>query len=352
LDILGIKNYLKKRFKIELDMPTIELISTVLYPFAFHPIFKERVWGGRELEKLFGKKIPTGKRIGESWEISDRPGDASVIANGPLAGKNLRWLMENHAAEILGDARPASENRFPLLCKILDARDKLSLQVHPPANKAVELKGEPKTEMWFIADAAPDASLYVGLKNEISRTEFEKKIADGSVADCFHRIPVKAGDTMFLPSGRVHAIGSDLVIFEIQQNSDTTYRVFDWNRVGLDGKPRDLHIAESLASIDFNDFEPKLVETKFADKKKIQKRSLVSDPLFNVEAWKLNSGANGLLKPKKLQIVAVTTGEIEIKTGTTTVSLSAGQFSLIPASLERTEILAKSDAILLRVQAN
>jgi len=324
----------------------------VLYPFIFQPIFKERIWGGRELENLYGKKLPPGKPIGESWEISDRPGDASVIANGPLAGKTLRWLMENHAAEILGGAKPAAEGRFPLLCKILDAREKLSLQVHPPARKAAELKGEPKTEMWLIADAAPDASLYVGLKRGVTRAEFEKKISDGSAADCFHRIPVRAGDAMLLPSGRVHTIGAGLVIFEIQQNSDTTYRVFDWNRVGLDGKPRQLHVAQSLASIDFNDFEPKLVETKFTAAGKIQKRLLVNDPLFNVETWKLNSGEGGLLKPKQLQIIAVTGGKIEIQTGAVTVKLSDGQFSLIPASLERAVVLAKSDAALLRVEAN
>jgi mannose-6-phosphate isomerase len=323
----------------------------MLYPLIFQPVFKERIWGGRELERLFGKKLPAGKRIGESWEISDRPGDASVIANGKFAGNDLRWLMENHAAETLGGAQPAADGRFPLLCKILDAREKLSLQVHPPASKAKELRGEPKTEMWFIADAAPDASLYVGLKRGVTRAEFEKKISDGSVADCFHHIPVRAGDTMFLPSGRVHAIGDGLVIFEIQQNSDTTYRVFDWNRVGLDGQPRELHVAQSLASIDFNDFEPKLVESKFTGNE-IKVRALVNDPLFNVETWKLNSGATGLLKPKKLQIVAVTSGEIEIKSGATAVNLSAGQFSLIPASLERMEILAKSDAALLRVEAN
>lgn len=323
----------------------------MLYPLTFQPAFKERVWGGRELERLYGKKLPAGAVIGESWEICDRPGDASVIANGPLAGKDLRWLMEHHAPEILGGAKPAAQGRFPLLCKILDARDKLSLQVHPPASKAAELQGEPKTEMWFIADAAPDASLYVGLKNGVTRAEFEQKIADGSVAECLHRISVKAGDTMFLPSGRVHAIGEGLVIFEIQQNSDTTYRVFDWNRVGLDGQPRDLHIAESLASIDFNDFEPKLVGTEFAgDAVKIQ--PLVTDPLFNVEAWKLNSDANALLKPKNLQIIAVTAGAVEIKSGSAAVNLTAGQFSLIPASLERTEILAKSEAALLRVEAN
>jgi mannose-6-phosphate isomerase len=324
----------------------------MLYPFVFDPIFKDRIWGGRELERLYAKPIPDNQPIGEAWEISDRPGDASVITNGPLAGKDLRWLMEHHAVGILGGARPAAAGRFPLLCKILDAREKLSLQVHPPASKAAELKGEPKTEMWYIADAAPDASLYVGLQRGVTRADFERKITDGTVADCFHRIPVRAGDTMFLPSGRVHAIGDGLVIFEIQQNSDTTYRVFDWNRVGLDGKPRELHIAQSLASIDFQDFEPKLVETKFTGDANLQKLSLVNDPLFNVEAWKLNAGATGLLSPKKLQIVAVTTGKVELKAGSTVVPLSAGQFSLIPARLERTEVLAKSGAALLRVEAN
>ena len=172
------------------------------------------------------------------------------------------------------------------------------------------------------------------------------------MAECFHHVPVRAGDAMFLPSGRVHAIGAGLVIFEIQQNSDTTYRVFDWNRVGLDGKPRALHLAQSLASIDFNDFEPALAQGKFTGDNLIQRRSLVDDPLFRVETWKLNPGAQGRLNPKKLQIVAATRGEVEITSGSTSVKLSAGQFSLIPAGLERAEVLTKSGAALLRVEAN
>jgi mannose-6-phosphate isomerase len=324
----------------------------VLYPFTFHPIFKERVWGGRELERLYGKNLPPGRPIGESWEISDRPGDASVIANGPLAGKTLRWLMENHRADLLGAAQPAAAGRFPLLCKILDAREKLSLQVHPPAGKAAELKGEPKTEMWFIADAGPGAELFVGLRRGVTRQAFEQKVKTGEVADCFHRVPVRAGDAMFLPSGRVHAIGAGLVIFEIQQNSDTTYRVFDWNRVGLDGKPRELHVPQSLASIDFNDFEPQPVQSRIARDGLIPKRPLVNDPLFRVESWELASGAGGRLKPKTLQIVAVTKGQIEIQNGPTAMTLSAGQFGLIPASLAQTEVQAKSEAALLRVEGN
>ena len=330
----------------------------MLYPLVFHPIFKERVWGGRELEKLFHKELPAGKTIGESWEISDRPGDESVVANGEFAGKNLRWLMENFPNEILGKARPAAGNRFPILCKILDAREKLSLQVHPPAAKAVELKGEPKTEMWFIADAAPGAELYVGLKRGVTRAEFEKRISDGSVAECFHRNPVQAGDAMFLPSGRVHAIGAGLVIFEIQQNSDTTYRVFDWNRVGLDGKPRELHVAQSLASIDFNDFAPSLARSKVTisvaenGRKVIESHPLVDDPLFNVSLDEFKNGAHRSLGEDRLQIIAVVRGSFEIESGSDMVNLEAGQFCLIPAELRGAKILAKTDAALLHVYAN
>jgi len=326
----------------------------MLYPFVFQPRFKERVWGGRELARLYAKDIPAANPIGEAWEISDRPGDASVIANGPLAGKDLRWLMEHHATEILGDAKPAVAGRFPLLCKILDAREKLSLQVHPPASKAAELKGEPKTEMWYITDAAPGASLYVGLRAGVTRAEFEMKIADGSVADCFHRIPVKAGDTMFLPSGRVHAIGDGLVIFEIQQNSDTTYRVFDWNRVGLDGQPRELHIAQSLASIDFNDFEPKLVGSLYNQAPKFQYRHLVQDPLFNVQEMKFASAETVRFAGQVLRILAVVAGGVEVTDAVSNLSLrlQAGQFGLIPASLTGVEIKAQAQTTFLCVEAN
>jgi len=158
----------------------------MLYPLKFTPRFKERVWGARNLERLYRKRLPVGVPIGESWEITDRPGDVSVIANGALAGRDLRWLMEQHGPALLGKAR-ALNGHFPLLIKILDAQDTLSLQVHPPAAKAAELKGEPKTEMWFITEAQSDAALFVGLRRGMTRSEFERKVADGTVAECFHR---------------------------------------------------------------------------------------------------------------------------------------------------------------------
>jgi mannose-6-phosphate isomerase len=323
---------------------------SLLYPLTFHPVFKERVWGGRELEHLYQKKLPPKIPIGESWEISDRPGDESVIANGPLAGKNLRWLMEHHADELLGKVKPTPENRFPLLCKILDARDKLSLQVHPPASKAATLGGEPKTEMWYITDAVAGAELYVGLKPGVTRAQFEKKIQTGEVADCFHRIPVRAGDTMFLPSGRVHAIGAGLVIFEIQQNSDTTYRVFDWNRVGLDGKPRELHIPQSLASIDFNDFAPPLATTPLVQVGSAKIGHLVRDPLFNVDIFRMKSQESILFRQPRLRIVAQLENQLMITSGKTSVALEPGQFCLLPACLEEVEFRTELESNFLYIE--
>jgi mannose-6-phosphate isomerase len=317
---------------------------------TFHPIFKERVWGGRNLERLYGKKLPPGVPIGESWEISDRPGDVSVIANGPLAGKDLRWLVEHHAAPLLGSAK-LQHGRFPLLIKLLDAQGKLSLQVHPPAHKATELGGEPKTEMWYIAEAEAGAELFVGLNRGVTRNGFERKIRDGSVADCFHRVPVHAGDAMFLPSGRVHAIGAGLIIFEIQQNSDTTYRVFDWNRKGLDGKPRELHIAESLASIDFDDFEPSLITGAFAGDASVKRCLLVQDPLFAVEATKMAAAAGLALKPRLMQIVACLSGNLCVEAGAVRAELSPGEFCLVPACLDAVLLHAMSATSLLRVEA-
>jgi len=311
-----------------------------LYPFKFNSIFKERVWGGRNLETLYHKQLPGSGPIGESWEVSDRPGDASVIVNGPLAGKNLRWLMENHERELLGDAK-SQGGLFPLLVKILDAQEKLSLQVHPPASKAAELGGDPKTEMWYIVQAAPGAELYVGLKRGVTREEFERRIQDGTVAECFHRVPVKAGDTMFLPSGRVHAIGAGLVIFEIQQNSDTTYRVFDWNRVGTDGKPRDLHVPQSLASIDFEDVEPALTGGDFTSAGGFKIRPLVKHPLFSVDAFRALSKETISFKQPRLKIVGVLENSVTISGAGVSVELQPGEFGLIPASVPDAELHAE-----------
>ncbi|MEM9400539.1 MAG: type I phosphomannose isomerase catalytic subunit [Verrucomicrobiota bacterium] len=223
----------------------------------FEPVYQERIWGGQNLHKLFHRTIPEDKPIGESWEICDRPEvDVKVIADGKPSSETLHSLwISDEKAKIFGTKAPQTE-RFPILIKLLDAQEKLSLQVHPPAKLAPKFKGEPKTELWYFLESTDEANIYVGLKKGITRKKFAAAIEDKTVAECFHEIKTKNGEVMFLPSGRVHAIGGGNVILEIQQNSDTTFRVYDWDRVGQDGKPRELHIEQSLECIDFDDFEP------------------------------------------------------------------------------------------------
>jgi mannose-6-phosphate isomerase len=321
----------------------------MLYPFIFHPIFKERVWGGRKLEALYGKALPPGVPIGESWEISDRPGDASVIANGPLAGKDLRWLMENHGGALMGEV-PAQNGRFPWLVKLLDARERLSLQVHPPAAKAAGLGGEPKTEMWYVAAAEPGAELYAGLKRGVTPAAFERGIQTGTVADCFHRVAVTAADAMFLPSGRVHAIGAGLVIFEIQQNSDTTYRVFDWNRLGLDGKPRSLHIPQSLASINFDDFEPACLGREYRSENHLWVRPLVDDPIFRIRAFRTQTRETMLFSAPGPRILGIVEGRVELSDGASSVALEKGRFCLVPAAAKSPEARLEPGTTFLFVE--
>ena len=225
---------------------------------CFSPIYKKRVWGGRMLEELYSRKLPSyNDSIGESWDVSDRCDDASIVSQGIHKGKTIHELWSKHREEIFGHGFEQVE-RFPLLIKILDASADLSLQVHPPAQYANELNGEPKTEMWYIAHADQDAKLYVGLQDNVTKDVFHQAIKNGNVDQLTHSITPKSGESILIQSGRLHAIGAGLVIYEIQQNSDTTYRVFDWNRKGLDGKLRELHIEESMKCIDFDDYTPEM----------------------------------------------------------------------------------------------
>ena len=231
-------------------------------PITFVPLYMERVWGGREFSARLGRKLPGMQPIGEAWEVVDREEAQSVVADGPLAGKTLHDLWTHHRAEVFGPRHADAGPRFPLLCKLLDARDRLSVQVHPPAAIAPRLGGEPKTEVWYFLACDPGSRIYAGLKHGVTRTDFADRLAEGGVEECLHVLPTHDGDSIFIPSGRLHAIGEGNLIVEIQQNSDTTYRVFDWNRIGLDGKPRELHIDESMESTDFADFEPGLEHVK------------------------------------------------------------------------------------------
>jgi mannose-6-phosphate isomerase len=221
------------------------------YPLKFEGIYKQRIWGGRKLQDVFGKELPAGEKIGESWELADLPEDKSVVANGEMAGLTIREVIERYPKEIAGDENFRAP--FPLLIKILDAEDVLSVQVHPDPQTCERTgQGEPKTECWYIIAAAPGAVIYKGLKSGVTKREFARAIADGTVADLLMKVPVAVGECHFLPAGTAHAIGEGLLIAEIQTPSDTTYRVFDWNRVDDAGNARELHIEQALESIHFD----------------------------------------------------------------------------------------------------
>jgi mannose-6-phosphate isomerase len=232
------------------------LFSSLL---QFTPLYQTRVWGGRRLETVLGRRLPDAQPYGESWELVDREREQSMVVAGPLAGTSLHELWTDYRRQVFGDAAVAIDaERFPLLIKVLDCVDDLSIQVHPPVHVAAALGGEPKTEMWYVAHADPGAHVYAGVKPGVTRGQFERALADGTVASCIPELSASTGDSLFVPSGRLHALGRGLLIYEIQQNSDTTYRVFDWNRVGLDGRPRELHVEQSLRCIDFSDTTPAL----------------------------------------------------------------------------------------------
>ena len=288
-------------------------------PIVFTPIYQERVWGGREFANRLGRDLPGTQPIGEAWEIVDREEAQSVVSDGPLRGKTLHDLWTNHRAEIFGPRHAEAGPRFPLLCKLLDARDRLSVQVHPPADVAPQLHGEPKTEVWYFLACDPGSRIYAGLAAGTTRATFEEKLDRGEVEKCLHVLPTQEGDSIFIPSGRLHAIGEGNLIVEIQQNSDTTYRVFDWNRTGLDGQPRALHIEESLLSTDFEDFAPPLAH--------IASGVVAACEHFRVEKKTLSDPRD--LRPEgDFAIVTVVGGEA-LCDGQT---FRAGDFFLLPAA--------------------
>ena len=258
------------------------------------------------------------KVIGESWEIVDRPEALSTTSDG----QTIRELIAADPEGIMGAGWPA-DRPFPILVKWLDCQEKLSLQVHPPARIAASLNGEPKTENWYIADAKTDATLMAGLKNGVSREDFEAALKRGELEPLVHQISVAAGESIFIPSGRLHAIGGGNLILEIQQNSATTYRVYDWGRVGLDGTPRDLHVEESLESTDFNDFEPDTLKPTG------ESQLLAESDVFNLRKVCLKSGEVLELAAGEPQILSVVCGRLSEACGG---ELIKGDNALLPAA--------------------
>lgn len=293
-------------------------------PLLFEPLFQERAWGGRRLESAFGKKLPVNQRIGESWEIVDRPEAQSVVRQGPWQGRTLHELWCEHRAKIFG-ADVADTPRFPILAKLLDAHEKLSLQVHPDATGAALLGGEAKTEMWYFAATDDDAEIYAGLRTGVTRRQFEEAVGDGSAATLVHRIKPRTGDAFFVPARRLHAIGAGNLLVEIQQNSDTTFRLFDWARVGPEGKARQLHVAEALQTIAFEDFAPEMIRP--------QGETLLRSSYFCVEKWDLRQ-ARRASEGNAFALFVCLNGAVEVNGS----RIQRGEFFLVPASAAASEL--------------
>ena len=303
-----------------------------LYPMKFTPIFKEKVWGGEQLKHLLGKNFEPLPNCGESWEISGMPGNESVVSSGFLEGNELPELIEVYMGDLAGEQVFANFGvTFPLLFKFLDTADDLSIQVHPDDAMALERHhGQGKAEMWYVLDADPGAEIYLGLQEDISPETFRKKLESSSLKDLLRVYQVIPGDVFYIPPGQVHAIGKGIRLCEIQQASDITYRVYDWDRPGIDGNPRKLHVEEAMEAIDFSARENK-VDYKVTDNLPVE---LVNTPKFTTRLLSFD-------KPLQQEYVFVDSfvvyiclkGSFTISYAGGSVKVHLGESVLIPAEI-------------------
>ncbi len=317
-----------------------------LHPLRFEPIFKRLIWGGRRLATVLRKPIGEGSEYAESWEISDHRLDVSRVADGPLAGRTLRDLVHRHGDDLFGPAVGHRE-QFPLLVKFIDAQQDLSVQVHPDDDRGRRLANDNgKTETWVIVHAEPGSKIYAGLRPGTTRAELAAAIERGNVEEYLHSFPARRGDCILIPAGTVHAIGAGVVLAEFQQMSDATFRLHDWNRVGHDGRPRPLHVAESLESINFE--AGPIVPTVTSPEPMpggVRERLSRSD-YFALDRLTLNAPAS-LGEADRFTIVLGIEGEAEIRSRDLTVPLGLGQTLLLPASIGPCEVSPRGSATLL-----
>ncbi len=315
-----------------------------IYPLRFAPLFRRYLWGGRKLGTLLGKSIGPEKDYAESWEVVDRQADQSLVAAGTLAGKSLHELVEVHGAALLGRHHP--QPRFPLLFKFLDCEKTLSVQVHPSDAAAAGLDPPDlgKTEAWVVLDAEPGSLIYAGLKRGFDHAALAREVYRGTCELCLHRFEPQPGDCIFLPAGVVHALGAGLVIAEIQQSSDVTYRLFDWNRVGPDGRPRPLHVDEALAAIDA-DYGPVIPQRPQATDRRHIERLVVCDQ-FVLDRWQFDEPQR-IGGDERFHLLAVLHGSLEIWGDPVGEPLCQGQTVLLPAAMPRSFLIPDGPVTLL-----
>jgi mannose-6-phosphate isomerase len=329
-----------------------------LYPLRFRPLFRQYVWGGRRLESVLGKNLGPGDHFAESWEIVDHGPDQSVVAHGPLAGATLGELVATCGPELLGRHHP--QPRFPLLVKFLDARETLSVQVHPDDAAAAHATppDSGKTEAWVVLAAEPGATIYAGLKPGVDRRQLAAAIEQGTCADCLHSFQPQPGDCAFIPAGTVHALGAGLLVAEIQQASDITYRLFDWNRVSPDGKPRQLHVEQGLAVIDFDRGPVTPCRVPRPCSKDVPRSStaetavahgavcLVACDKFVLERRQIDA-PQSIPCDHRCHVIVVLEGAIEIAGDPSGAALARGGTVLLPACLGDVRLNPRGKAVFL-----
>lgn len=331
-----------------------------LYPLKFKPRFVEKIWGGRKFETVLHKQLPSDKPIGESWEIYDFPPGvvdnstgwvSAEVANGPLAGKTLHQLVEEYGQSLHGDVALVGGKQFPILIKFLDAKEDLSVQVHPTQAYADAHPGAHlKTEAWYVMQADPGSRILKDLVPGVTKEQFKAAIADGSVERLIKAVPVKPGDCYFLPSGTVHALGAGILVAEVQTPSDTTFRVFDFNRLE-NGKPRKLHIDEALEVIDFTGQPAPPQKRSHVASYFTTVTRLVTSDFFTIEKVRFTEGVEEPVPYDQPVVWMMLEGSCEVRTADVKepVKLVAGETVLLPAKMNQPILKTLSDCVWLEV---
>ena len=320
----------------------------MLYPLKFDPILKEKIWGGNGLKTILNKEIPSDK-TGESWEISGVKGDISVISNGELAGKSLQELLSEYKGKLVGNrVYTQFKNEFPLLIKFIDAQDDLSIQVHPNDDLAKERHNSfGKTEMWYVINSHEGAELISGFNQDINKETYLSKLENKQLGDILNSEVAKAGDVFFIPVGRVHAIKAGILLAEIQQTSDITYRIYDWDRVDDNGNGRELHTEYALDALDFKKYDNYKTDYTVVKNQRVQ---LEKCSYFETNLFELN--VNKSISYNKLDsfvIYMLMDGEVNIKYTGGELNAKKGETILLPASVTKIDIEVIKEAKILEV---
>lgn len=315
-----------------------------MYPLKFEPIYKNKIWGGRNLKRIFNKNIHE-ESVGESWEIASHENGESIIKNGTYKSMTIQELVTEQDQKVLGEkAVDEYHKKFPLLIKLIDAQDNLSVQVHPDDQYASRFEdGESgKTELWYILNAEPGAKIIYGLQENINKEQFKEAIKNSSINKLLNEVEVKTGDFFYIPAGTVHAIGKGIMIAEIQQNSDTTYRVYDWDRVDDKGNSRDLHINKALDVIDFNRNDPIKAEKIIVKNTNYKLTELINTEYFNIRTVEIYKRYKADTKNKRFYIYMNLGSEVTINYNDGKMKVRKGETILIPAALGEYEIVGQT----------